>query len=155
MLGGPDLVLPHVHADAGVVVQPVAQGAHEPGGSDAPGGGGGEGGGLAGPEGVQLSQPVAAVGLGGMGEKLPQDDLYVAYHRDGGGEVLADLRRVHVQMDSLGAPGHLFGGGDGPVGGPGPGDDEQVGGIESPVGGGGAEGADHTQVHGVIGGQQT
>ena len=57
-------------------------------------------------------------------------------------------------MDGFGAPGHLLGGGDGPVGRPGPGDDEQVGGVEGPVGGGGAEGADHPQIHGVAGGQQ-
>ena len=155
VLTGEDLVLAHVHADHRVVVQLGPQLPQE---------GAGEHGALPpGEDPVQLRPPVVLQLVqpgGGVGDRhapvqnLSQNDLHVAHQGDGGLHVLADLRRVHVDVDGGHAPLDLLGVHHGPVGGPGAHHDEQIRLGQGLVGAVVAVGSDHAHVQGVVGGHQ-
>ena len=152
VLAGENLVLAHVHADDGVVVQLGAQLADR--------GAGEHGAGAAGELTAQLglaevgqhSPPLPAVGgVYPQVQNLPQDHFHVSHQGDGGLHVLADLRRVHVDVDGGHPPLNFVGFNDGPVGRPGTHHDEQVGLGQGLVGAVVTVGPDHAHVQGVVG----
>ena len=154
MLAGPQLVLSHVHADGGVTAELLAQQAEQTAGEDAAGSGG--------EVPLQLFCALPAQRLApffaGDGDlplhQLVEDHLHVAHQRHGGTHILADLRRVHVNVDGGHPLFDLVGGDDGTVGSTGADHDQQVGLGQRLVGAGVAVGADHTHVQFIPGFQQ-
>ena len=87
-------------------------------------------------------------------QDLPEDDLHIAHQGDGGLHILADLRRVHIDVDGGHAALDLPGVHHRAVRRPSAHHNEQVGLGQSLVGAVVAVGADHPHVQRVVGGQQ-
>ena len=148
---GEDLVLAHVHADDGIVVQLLPQLAQDGAGED-----------IALPPGEcpvqlrravvpQLGQPLRRIRWRDVPvQQLLQNHLHIAHQGDGGLHILTDLRRVHVDVDGGHAALDLRRVDHRPVGGPGTHHDKQVGPGQSLVGAVVAVGPDHAHVQGVV-----
>ena len=103
---------------------------------------------------AQLRQPCFGIGDGDiLFQQLLQNHLHIAHQRDGGGHVLADLRRVHINVDGGHAVLNVGGVDHGPVSGSGAHHNEQVAFGQRLVGAVVAVGAHHAQIEGVVGGQ--
>ena len=149
------MILAHVHADDGVVRQPLPQLPHGGAGEDIPGAAGEGAAQLRLPVVGQLGPPLGAVGGGEpQVQQLAQNHLHIPHQGDGGLHVFADLRRVHVDVDGGHPPLDLVGLDDGPVGRTGAHHDEQVRLGQGLVGAVVAVGADHAHVQGVTGGHE-
>ena len=154
MLAGPDLVLPHVHADGGVLPQALPQQPQEAPREH-----------VSLLDGVAPAQvrpaellehlpPLAAVRPDLPLHELPENHLGVPHQGEGGLHVLPDFRGVHVDVDVRHAFLNLIRGDDGPVRHPGADHDEEVRLHQGLVGRGVPVGSDHAHVQGVLRGQE-
>ena len=109
MLAGPDLILSYVYTDGGILTDLSAQTAHQLAGMNA-----GRHGGklcfqLLSTALLQIFDPLSCVCLRLQRQQLDQNIFNVAYHRHIGGNVLADLGRIHIHVDGLGTTADLYG----------------------------------------------
>ena len=146
MLAGPDLILSYVYTNGSILTDLLADTAHQLAGMNA--------GGqrrqrclqFFAAARLQISDPRVCIGLGSQLQQLCQNTFDIANHRHVGGNVLADLGRIHIHMDGLGTTTYFHRIQNGTIGNSGTGKDQQITLSHGLVGTNVTEGTQHTNI---------